>query len=371
VRNFSDTAAGLPTAALADEILLEGEGQVKALFCIGGNPMAAWPDQERTFEAMQALDLLVTFDIKMSATARVADYVIAPPLTLEQPGFSLPTETLIPYSMGYGLPYAQYTPAITDRPEGSDLIEEWAFFYGLAQAMDLPLTIYGAYSWGPNIPEPVATELDMRHPPTTDALLEALTKGSRISLEEVKQHPHGHVFEEPVSIVQPSDPACTEKLQLGNEVMLSELGDVAAEEIEREGEFAFRLVARRLLDVHNSAGRDIPKLVRKYRYNPAFMHPQDLEALGVAPGEVVEIESDHTRILGVAESESGLRRGVVSMPHAFGDAPTPENDARVRSIGSNTGRLSPVDRHYDPYTGIPRMSAIPVHVRAFQGSRAD
>ena len=67
VRGFSDTAAGLPTAALADEILLPGDGQVKALFCIGGNPMAAWPDQERTFEAMKALDLLVTFDIKLSA----------------------------------------------------------------------------------------------------------------------------------------------------------------------------------------------------------------------------------------------------------------------------------------------------------------
>ena len=371
VRDFSDTVAGLPTAALADEILLEGEGQVKALFCIGGNPMAAWPDQQRTFEAMQALDLLVTFDIKRSATAQMADYVVAPPLTLEQPGFSLPTETLVPYSMGYGLPYAQYTPAIVEPPEGSDLIEEWAFFYGLAQAMELPLTIHGSYSWGPEMDAPTATELDMSQPPSTDELLEALTRGSRVSLQEVKKHPHGHVFEEPVSIVEPRDPACTAKLELGNEVMLGELEEVAAEEVGREGEFAFRLVSRRLLEVHNSAGRDIPKLVRKYPYNPAFMHPDDLKALGVAPGEVVEIESDHTQILGVAESESGLRRGVVSMPHAFGDAPTPENDARVRSIGSNTGRLSPVDRHYDPYTGIPRMSAIPVHVRPFQGPLAD
>ena len=218
---------------------------------------------------------------------------------------------------------------------------------------------------------PAKTELDMAHPPTTDELLEALTRNSRISLADVKKYPHGHVFEEPVRIVEPRSPSCRAKLDLGNEVMLGELGEVAEEEIPRESEFAFRLVARRLLEIHNSAGRDIPKLVRKYQYNPAFMHPDDLEALGVAAGDVVEIESDHSRILGVAESESGLRRGVVSMPHAFGDAPTPENDARVRSIGSNTGRLSPVDRHYDPYTGIPRMSAIPVHVRAFEGPLAD
>ena len=52
------------------------------------------------------------------------------------------------------------------------------------------------------------------------------------------------------------------------------------------------------------------------------------------------------------------------MPHAFGDAPTRENDARVREIGSNTGRLTSVERDYDPYSGIPLMSSIPVRVEA-------
>ncbi|HZO08953.1 MAG TPA: molybdopterin-dependent oxidoreductase, partial [Myxococcota bacterium] len=89
VRGFTNTAAGLPTAALADEILLPGDGQVRALFCLGGNPMAAWPDQIKTHAAMQALELLVTFDIKMSATAKLAHYVIAPKLSLEVPGLSL------------------------------------------------------------------------------------------------------------------------------------------------------------------------------------------------------------------------------------------------------------------------------------------
>ena len=56
-----------------------------ALICLGGNPMAAWPDQLKTYEAMQALDLNVTLDIKMSATAKLADYVVAPKLSLEAP----------------------------------------------------------------------------------------------------------------------------------------------------------------------------------------------------------------------------------------------------------------------------------------------
>jgi anaerobic selenocysteine-containing dehydrogenase len=56
---------GLPTAALADEILEPGEGRIRALICVGSNPIAAWPDQHKTRRAMDALDLLVTLDMKL------------------------------------------------------------------------------------------------------------------------------------------------------------------------------------------------------------------------------------------------------------------------------------------------------------------
>ena len=52
----------MPTSQLADEILVEGEGQVRALFVIAGNPILAWPDQEKTLKAMKSLDLLVCID---------------------------------------------------------------------------------------------------------------------------------------------------------------------------------------------------------------------------------------------------------------------------------------------------------------------
>jgi anaerobic selenocysteine-containing dehydrogenase len=370
VRGLANTAAGLPTAALADEILLPGDGQVRALFCLGGNPLAAWPDQLKTFAAMQELELLVTFDIKMSATAKLAHYVIAPPLSLEQPGMSLPAETLVPYAMGYGMPYAQYTPKIVDPPAGSDLIEEWEFFYGMAQRMGLGLRLQSAYAWGPEVEKPATTALDMRRKPSTDELFEFLTRDSRVPLDEVKRHRHGHVFEDPPAFVEPKDPGCSAKLELADPVMMGELVDVAGEPLERDTGFTHRVLCRRLLDVHNSAGRDIAKLTRKYRHNPAFMHPDDLRALGVAPGEVIEIASARASILGVAEAEEGLRRGVISMPHGFGDLPGADADARVREIGSNTGRLLDVERNYDPYTGIPLMSSIPVNVKRYEGPLA-
>ncbi len=361
VRNLTNTAAGLPTAALADEILLEGEGQVKALFSLGGNPMAAWPDQDKTLAAMNALELNVTLDIKMSATAKLADYVIAPKLSLEVPGMTLPTESLTPYAMGYPEPYAQYSPAIVDPPEGADVIEEWEFFYGLAQRMKLPIALAASYEWGPDMAEPEITHFDLDRKPTNDELFEALTKGARVPLSEVRKHPAGAVF--PLDVpVEAGDADAPGRLDFADRTMLGELAEVAAEPVDRDTFYAFRLVSRRLPDVHNSAGRDIPKLVRKWSYNPAFMNPEDLAELGLGKGDVIEITSSYSSILGVVEPEAELRRGVISMPHAFGDAPGSPDDKDVRKIGSNTGRLSSVDRNYDPYTGIPLMSAIPVNV---------
>jgi anaerobic selenocysteine-containing dehydrogenase len=144
--------------------------------------------------------------------------------------------------------------------------------------------------------------------------------------------------------------------------MMGELAEIALEPIDRDSYYAFRLVSRRLPDVHNSAGRDIPKLVRKWSYNPAFMNPEDLADHGLEKGDMIEITSSHSSILGIVEPEAGIRRGVISMPHAFGDAPGSPDDKDVRKIGSNTGRLSSVERNCDPYSGIPLMSAIPVNI---------
>ena len=132
VRDLTDNASGLSAAALADEILMDGEGQVKALFSVGGNPMTAWPDQLKTFQAMNTLELNVALDIKMSATAKLAHYVIPPKLGLETPAISQPNEGIWFYgfSTGFPEPYAMYQPALIAPPDNSDLLEEWEVFYG-------------------------------------------------------------------------------------------------------------------------------------------------------------------------------------------------------------------------------------------------
>lgn len=364
VRDLANTAAGMPTAALAEEILLPGEDQVRVLISHGGNPVAAWPDQLTTLAAMKDLDMLVQIDTTMSATARVADYVIAVKHALEMPGMTLTQEYLSAYAAGFGTtaPYAQYSPALVEPPEGSDVIDDWEFFYGIAQRLGVQLTVKPVSFTG--TVRIAGQAMDMVDKPSTDELFDMVTKGSRISLDEVRKHPAGAIFPDPNAIVAEKDEGWTGRLDLGNDVMMSDLAEVAAtmpgaDEAEHP-DHPYRLVSRRQMNVLNSVGREEPGQTGGVTTNPAYMHPDDLHALGLANGDLAEICSVRASILAVVASDRHLRRGLISMSHSWGDGP--ERDGEVRTIGANTGRLTAVDVDYERYTGLPRMSNIPVAV---------
>jgi len=55
-----------------------------------------------------------------------------------------------------------------------------------------------------------------------------------------------------------------------------------------------------------------------------------------------------------------LSRGVVSMSFGFGVADDPS--ANPAEFGSNPNRLISVDEVFDPYTGQPRMTNVPVKI---------
>jgi anaerobic selenocysteine-containing dehydrogenase len=366
VRGLADTLAGPSTAAVPDEILLEGPGQIRALLSVGGNPVAAWPDQLKVIAALERLDLLVQVDPWMSATARRADYVIAPKLSLEMPAMTSLFDMLPAYAPGFGWPrpYAQYTPAIVEPPPGADVIAEWELLFGLAQRLGLQLELRPIDMNGP---AGESFPLDMTRSPTDDALFELLTRNARVPLDEVKRHPHGAVFEADI-VVAGKEAGWEHRLDVGNAQMMADLmafggGTGAASSRWATDERPFRLISRRMHTRYNSGGHTIPRLRDQDPTNPAFMHPDDLLELGVRDGDVVELASGRASILGVARADDTLRRGLVSMSHAWGDGP--ELDEQVRSIGGATARLSDVDDTYDPYSGQPIMSNIPVSVRLY------
>ena len=220
VRGLTETPAGLPTAALADEILLPGPGQVRALISCGGNPVAAWPDQHKVIEAMKALDVLVQIDPWMSADRRVRrlrDRAEDEPGDAgHHPDARLPRVN----GVGYGLSdaYADYSPAIVEPPPGSELVEEWEFFYGLARRMGLELTVAAQIFYAL---DPV--QLDMEVQPTTDELLELICTGSRVPLATVKAAAEGRWYSEPAVVVAEKAPGWEGRLDVANADMLRDL----------------------------------------------------------------------------------------------------------------------------------------------------
>jgi anaerobic selenocysteine-containing dehydrogenase len=356
----------MPTGALADEILVEGEDRVRALLSCGGNPATAWPDQLKALDALSRLELLVQFDPWMSATARLAHYVIAPKMFYEVPGATFTTDITILMQTWYGPAesYAQYTPAVVDPADGSDVVEEWEFFYGLARRLGLQLELS---DFVPSRLNPWT--FDMRRKPTTDELVEALAAEARVPLEEVKRHPHGATFPGPECIVEDPDPNVKVRLQLAHPDMLGHLKAMypgalgATRSPEYTGDFPLRLVTRRIQHTYNSTGVE-PRVSGGRRYNPAFVHPADLEMLGLSDGDDVTVRSARASIPAVVSVDDSLRRGVVAMSHGFGGAP--DRDDEYRTVGSCTSRLLDASDLADPFVGMPRISNIPVSITARQ-----
>ncbi len=365
--DLSPAVCGLPTSALADEILLEGEDRIRALFTIGGNPMRAWPDPIRTRAALERLELNVVVEPRWTDTAQLADFVLAPKLPLETPGSTLSTENLFTVSpaLGYSEPYGQYAPPIVAPPAGSDLLEDWEIFYGLAQRMGLALELPAGVFPIPGVRTP-KTKLDMQRKPASEEVLELVTKGSRIPLERLRRTPEQVLFDdEPPVFVQPRDPGHDAKLDVGSTRLLGDLDAFAAGDPFARAGFDYRLVSRRMANTFNSVGTDLEALTRRYGTNPAFVHPDDLAREGLARGDLVRIASPHGELEAVAWPDPDLRRGLVSMCHCWGSLPGERAD--VRRTGVNTGLLISVEQDCAAFSGIPLMSAIPVRLARVDG----
>jgi anaerobic selenocysteine-containing dehydrogenase len=358
VRGLGQTAYGMPGSTLADEIMLPGDGQVRGLISLGGNPLKSIPDEARIREALNSLELFVQADVQMSPTAKIAEFVLAAKLSYEEPGTTMIPDFMALYANGSGYrdSFAQYTPAIVEVPDGSDLIAAWEVLYELAARRGLQLVVSSGA--GDMTPGGAAVELDMKHRPSTDDLLEIVHVGSRIPLAEVKRHPHGAYFPDPPLFVEPKDGDWEGRLQVGDPSMMVDLNAVAerTEDASSRG-FPLRLTCRRLTYVSNSPSIAMP--IARPKFNSAYLHPDELADLGLVSGQEVRISSARGRIAAIVEEDATLRRGVVSMSHSWGDV---DEDADVRQVGSHPGRLVDSTGIFDRYSGQPRMTNIPVRI---------
>ena len=288
-------------------------------------------------------------------------------------GLETSTTSYISEALGYmhrgmGLedPFAQYVPAVVDPPPGSDLIEDWQLYYRLGQALGLDLFIVNACGLpGAFDVPPIVHPLNMTTEPTTDEILEIMCSDGRISFSELTTDTHGHVYDDLRMTVGKREPSCDQHLEVGAEPMMAELADNyrrydSAAIAALHEDYPFLLIGRRDKGFVNGTGQDIDKLTRVRSYNPAYIHPDDMDDLGLIEGQMVEIRSPYGRLEGVATRDPSLRRGVISMTHAFGQNPADEPDP-VR-FGVNTNQLLSISAEFDGITGMPRMGALPVSV---------
>jgi anaerobic selenocysteine-containing dehydrogenase len=365
---LATSAAGPPVAGLPAQILNAGDRQIRALVSCGGNPASAWPDQRTVVEALESLELLVQIDPWMSNTARLAHYVIAPTMPLEQADCTqVPLDTMSQLSVGYGLAdsYANYTEAVVQPPEGSDLVDEWVFFYELARLMDLQLVIRrqpGA-TIGPII-------VDMTHRPNTEELLQLLTRGSRVPLSEVKAQ-RGSMFPSPACVVEAAEDGWQGRADLANEAMMASLDrlDILASSTDpSDSGLPLRLVPRRVQWVYNSSHHH-PRTAGGQLENPAYMNEADAAERCLSPGDRVIVRSALGAVETRVEVDRFLRPGLVSMTHCYG--PLPSERSPEAPAGVNLGLLVGLT-HLQQFSGQPLMSDVPVEVMpAGSPSRAE
>lgn len=328
----------MPSATLSDEILEPGDGQIRALVVLKGNPVLAFPDRQKTVKALCSLDLLVVIDTSMTATARYAHYVLPTKHFLERPDLTLTFDKFYPTR------FAQYSAAVVPGPEG--LLEDWEIMWELASRMGLKLS---------------TPQIDMEHRPTSDEVLTALAQGSSVPLEEVRRHPSGQAFGEPVAgTVIPAAIAHPDgKLAVGHPDAMAELRQVRTDAVtagagyENGDRFTHRLISMRASAVYNTKGREFPGLASKQMPGRAFLHPQDLYQLKLKDGDLVVIDSGHGRIRVTVHSDDRIMPGVIAVPFGL----------ESRSEDESLASLIPNDRRFDAVTGMALQTAVPVNIR--------
>ena len=351
VRGIKGTTGGLgfypemPSNTLTDEILTPGEGKIRALIVVGGNPALVFPDEASTVRALKDLDLLVVNDLFLSATAQFAHYVLA----VKHPFERADVPRLMDW--GFPFPFGQYTPPLVEAP--AEVQEDWEIFWGLAQRMGLRLKIAG-------IPE------DRR--PTADEILDGLFSHARIPLNEMRKYPGGHVWgkeEAKAGGVIPNMIGHKDRrMAVGHPEVIAELREVRAEPVldggyEAHENCAFRLITYRMREVYCSQGQNLPSLRAKRPFNPVLMNPEAMQSLGVKDGDVVVVDSGFGNIEAIVEGTEDLTPGVIALAFGWGD---PSDDRDVSEKGCNVQRLISDDHRYDPVTGLALQTAIPVNV---------
>ena len=383
VRGLGEIFGELPVACLAEEIETPGEGQVRALVTIAGNPVVSTPNARRLAAALDQLDFMVSVDLYLNETTRHADVILPAPSPLQRSHYDLALYAFAVRNV------ANYSPPVLPRNEG--MPDEWETLLRLTGIV----TGQGPDADIAAIDELVAAEAARRATVTRHSLVEGrdpaellaalaprvgperildlqLRTGpygdgfganpGGLSLERLEAAPHG-------VDLGPLEPRLPEvlrtaggRIELAPEPIVADVPRLLAELAGGGNGDGLVLVGRRDLRSNNSWMHNLPLLVRGKERCTVHVHPDDAARLGLADGEPARVSSRAGAIEVPVEVTDDVMPGVVSIPHGWGhDAPGVALRVAAAHAGANSNILAD-EELVEPLSGTAVLNGIPVQV---------
>ncbi len=324
-----------PVALLPDEIATPGEGQIKALVVISGNPVLSSPGA--LADALPLLDLMVSVDMFVTETSAHAHYILPPCGPLEKDHYPL---LLGPIAIRN---YADYSLPTLPMEAGSKA--DWEIVAELARAI--------LSARGEAVPNIV---------PPRDVLAAMLKRSQyEVTLEELEANPNGKDF-------GAHTPRLPERLQTPDKriacappLCLTALEDWRGALADIPGD-SLLLIGRRHLRSNNSWMHNAPRLAKGPDRCTALVHPDDAASRGLADGDQVRITSRVGSVALAVEISDDVMPGVVSVPHGFGhDKPGTQLSVAQRRPGVSLNDLTD-PQAMDPLSGNAVLNGTPVTV---------
>ena len=383
VRGVPEVMGELPCACLAEEIETPGEGQIRALITIAGNPVLSTPNGARLARALDSLECMISLDIYLNETTRHAD-VILPGLSPLEEGHYDPIFTQFAYRNA-----ARYSPPVfappSDRPpEWQTLLRLTGIVSGQGAGADVDvLDDFVATTqvqraagdprspvYGRNPNEIMAALAPRRGPERlVDLALRTGPYGDGfglrpdgLSLAKLEAHPHGIDLGPlqpriPESLRTPSG-----KIELAPKEVLADVDRLRAGLSGTQRNGGLVLVGRRHLRTNNSWMHNLPLLAGGRPICTLQMHSDDAARLGLTDGGVARIVSRVGAVEVPVEITDAIMPGVVSLPHGWGhDQPDTRLQVAAARPGVNSNVLAD-ELALDPLSGNAVLNGIAVRV---------
>jgi anaerobic selenocysteine-containing dehydrogenase len=382
VRGLDEIFGELPVACLAEEIDTPGDGQVRALITIGGNPVISTPNSDRLNRALEDIEFMVSMDIYVNETTRHADIILPAPSPLRRSHYDLALYLFAVRNV------ANYSPPVL-APD-PDIHDEWITMLrltGIAAGLgpdadtemldeqiartliDRDLKTPGSLVAGRTADELLAA-LEPRRGP--ERLLDLMLRtgpygdgfGARadgVTLAKLEQAPHGIDF----GPLQPRLPdalrTASGTIELAPQTIVDDV-DRLRLSLQSVRNGGLVLIGRRQLRSNNSWMHNLPVLVKGKPRCTLHVHPDDARRHDLLDGEPAEVRSRTGTIVAPVEVTDAVMPGVVSLPHGWGhDAPGAAMSVAAEHAGTNSNVLAD-ELLVDALSGNAVLNGIPVEL---------